>query len=187
MTGEKQTHKRKKYFINTKFQIRFILKFCFLLLLGVIISTGLLFLFSQDTLTSTFENSKLRIQSTGLAILPSVILTNLITLTLIAIAAVIVTVFISHRIAGPLFRFEKEFKEIGQGDLTKKVVLRKNDQVSAMADSINEMVSELHAKLSSIQQIVEQIRQTASRTKGNDDLIRELDDLKHMMNSSFKI
>src|SRR6056297_3494848 len=130
MPEDKPFVRRKNYFIKKEFQTLFVLKFCLLVLLGVIVSTGLLFLFSQDTLTSSFEGSRLQIRSTGSAILPSVILTNLITLAVIALSSVGVTLFVSHRIAGPLYRFEKELKDIGKGDLTKKISLRKKDQMT---------------------------------------------------------
>ena len=120
MSQGKKPYTRSHYFIKKDFQTKFILKFCLLLLAGVIVSTGLLFLFSQDSLTSSFQNSRLVIKNTALAILPTVVYTGLITLALLAIATIIVTLFISHRIAGPMFRFEKELKEIGEGNLTKK-------------------------------------------------------------------
>ena len=132
MPQDKKPYTRSHYFIKKDFQTKFILKFCLLLLAGVIVSTGLLFLFSQDSLTSSFQNSRLVIKNTALAILPTVVYTGLITLALLAIATIIVTLFISHRIAGPMFRFEKELKEIGEGNLTKKVSLREKDQAQKL-------------------------------------------------------
>ncbi len=182
-----KTNKRKNYFIKKQFQVRFILKFCILLLAGVILSTGLLFLFSQDTLTSSFQQSKLEIRNTAVAILPSVIYTNLITLGLVTLATVIVTLFVSHKIAGPLFRFEQELKEIGEGNLTKRVVLRKKDQITDMADRLNDMVASLQEKIRDIQGDVEGIRRSASQQKAQGSLIEDLDKLQQKVESHFKI
>jgi len=46
MSENPRPHRRRQYFIKRDFQFRFILKFCLIVLAGVIISTGLLFLFS---------------------------------------------------------------------------------------------------------------------------------------------
>ncbi|MBE9582144.1 MAG: HAMP domain-containing protein [Proteobacteria bacterium] len=181
------SYKRRIFFIKKEFQIRFILKFCLLLLAGIAISTGLLFLFSQDTLTSSFEQSRLVIKSTGQAILPSVIYTNLITLGLVTLATIVVTLFVSHKIAGPMFRFEKELKQVAEGDLTKRVVLRKKDQITDMAESLNNMISSLHEKLLDIQTDVERIRQSASRQNAPKELIEELNKLHQNMANNFKI
>jgi methyl-accepting chemotaxis protein len=158
-----------------------------LLLLGVMFSTALLFVFSQDTLTSSFEQSRLQIRSTGSVILPSVILTNLITLGAVALATIAITLFVSHRIAGPLFRFEKELKQIGKGDLTKKVILRRKDQMTDMAESLNEMVSGLHDKLAVIQKDVEQLRDLASREQASVELTEALNKLDRRITESFRL
>lgn len=180
------SYKRRIFFIKKEFQIRFILKFCILLLVGIAISTGLLFLFSQDTLTSSFHESRLVIKSTGHAILPSVIYTNLITLGLVTLATIVVTLFVSHKIAGPMFRFEKELKQVAEGDLTKRVVLRKKDQITDMAESLNDMISSLHEKLLDIQTDVERIRQSASKQNAPKELIEELNKLHQNIANNFK-
>lgn len=187
MSQDTQSYKRKIFFIKKEFQIRFILKFCLLLLVGIAISTGLLFLFSQDTLTSSFHESRLVIKSTGQAILPSVIYTNLITLGLVTLATIVVTLFVSHKIAGPMFRFEKELKQVAEGDLTKRVVLREKDQMTDMAESLNNMISSLHEKLLDIQTDVERIRQSASKQNAPKELIEELNKLHQNIANNFRI
>ena len=187
MSENPRPHRRRQYFIKRDFQFRFILKFCLIVVAGVIISTGLLFLFSQGTLTSSFHQSRVTIKSTALAILPAAIYTNLITLGLITLATIVVTLFISHRIAGPMFRFEKELKAIGEGDLTKDIRLRKEDQITEMAASLNKAVASLHEKVLDIKKGVEQIIESASRQKAPEGLIEELAHLHQMIQSNFKI
>lgn len=67
--------KRRNYFIDRKFQTRFIVIFLLILIVGGGISVGLTFFSNQETLTSTYNDSGLAIQKTSLAIMPSVILT----------------------------------------------------------------------------------------------------------------
>ncbi len=177
---------RRHYFIKKEFQSKFILKFCLIILAGVLISTGLLFLFSQGTLTSSFHQSRLVIKNTAVAILPAVICTNLITLGLISLATIVVTLFVSHKIAGPLFRFEKEIKEIGQGDLTKKIGLRKEDQITNMAESLNKMTASLHEKVLDIRTGVEHLIESASKQNASQGLIEELNRLNQKIKNNFK-
>ena len=141
---EKRSIRRRQVYVKKDFQFRFILKFCLILLVGVGISTGLLFFFSQDTLTSSFSHSRLIIRSTAEAMLPAIITTNLISLALIIVTTIIVTLYISHKIAGPIFRLEQELERIGQGDLTTTVALRDNDQMEAFAQRVNAMAAEVN-------------------------------------------
>jgi methyl-accepting chemotaxis protein len=187
MSQNRHPHRRKHYFVKKDFQFKFILKFCLLILIGAILSTGLLFLFSQGTLTSSFQQSRLLIENTALVILPAVIYTNLITLGLITLATIVVTLFISHKLAGPMFRFEKELKEIGKGDLTKRLEVRKKDPITGMADSLNEMIAGLNNKVLVIQNHVEDMLDLASKQNAPEGLIQALNLLHHKIKNSFKI
>lgn len=186
MSEGKYSHKRRQYFVKKEFQLKFILKFCLLVLIGTIISTGILFLLSQNTLTSYFQQSRLVIKSTGTAILPSVVYTNLITLGLVAVATIIVTLFVSHKMAGPMFRFEKDLENIGKGDLTNKVTLRKKDQMTDMADSLNAMTAGLHKKVIGVQTELANILK-AFEQNASEDLIGQLKQLHQKIESAFKI
>jgi len=184
--SKKPAYSRRQYFIKKDYQLKFILKFCLIILAGSIISTGVLFLFSQGTLTSSFEHSRLIIRNTGIAIMPAVILTNIITLILISIAAVVVVLFISHKIAGPMFRFEKDLKEIGEGDLTKTIFLRNKDQLTKMAESLNIMTASLHGKVLVIQTEVEGLLESVSEEKVSENLSKGLNHLHETIHQQFK-
>ena len=59
--------------------------------------------------------------------------------------------FVSHRIAGPLYRFRKVFGAVASGDLSVRANLRKDDYLGKEAESLNEMIASLRAKIASIQ------------------------------------
>lgn len=188
MSKDKVDHiKRRQYFVQKDFQSKFILKFCMVFLTGIIISIGLLFLFSKNTLTSSFEQSRLVIKNTASAILPSVFLSHFIALVLITLLTIVVTLLISHKLAGPLFRFQKELKEIGNGDLSKVVKLRKKDQVKAIADSLNQMRANLQEKILDIKEEVEQIIESTSGQDIPPDLSKRLDHLNQKIRNNFKV
>lgn len=184
---DRPAFRRRHYFIKKDFQFRFIMKFCLLVLLGVTLSTGLLFLFSQDTLTSSFNQSRLVIESTAWAILPAVIYTNLITLGLISLATVGVTLFVSHKLAGPMYRLEADLKIIGEGDLTKRIRLRKKDQFKDLVESLNLTTAGLHEKVLALRVEVEKIIRLASEQREPEAVIEPLKALHERMGSDFKI
>ena len=99
-------NRRRTYFIKKKFQRNFIIKFCVLAIAGAIISGAIVYMMSKSTVTTTFENSRLTIKSTADFILPAVLLSTFVFVVFIGIATVLVTLFASHKIAGPLYRME---------------------------------------------------------------------------------
>ena len=65
--------RRKKYFINKGFQVEFVLKFCGLVALGCVIFGVALYVLSKNTLTTSFENSRLVVKSTADYLLPGLL------------------------------------------------------------------------------------------------------------------
>ncbi|MCP4671682.1 MAG: HAMP domain-containing protein [Desulfobacula sp.] len=187
MGKKAQTYQRKNYFIKKEFQFKFILKFCLIMLAGIILSTCFVLYFSQNTLTSSFNNSQLVIETTSQAILPTIVITNLITLAIITLAAIIITLFISHRIAGPMFRFEKDIRQITKGDLTVRINLRQKDQFSEMAKAFNEMSSSLHNKVTQINEQIDKIMTMTGETKVIEEYDKQIKGLKKMIQKDFSL
>ncbi len=186
MSAATHPHKRRRLYVKRSFQSGFILKFCLLVFLGTLFSTGLLFLFSQGTLTSSFHDSRLVIEPTALAVLPAILYTNLITLILITVGTALFTLFISHKIAGPLFRIEQELKRIAEGDLTADIRFRKKDQISEVAQSLNHSVSALREKVRSIQFDVEHLLELSPEQNQPETIIEGLKQLRTKIGCLFK-
>ncbi|MEK6733194.1 MAG: methyl-accepting chemotaxis protein [Candidatus Omnitrophota bacterium] len=136
-------HKRRRYFINKAFQAEFILKFCGLVILGSALFGILLYLFSKNALTTSFENSRLVIKSTADYIFPGLISGGLLVAVITALSATIVVVLMTHRIAGPMYRFEKYIREVGSGKLYSDLKIRKKDQFQNMVEALNKMTDDL--------------------------------------------
>ena len=61
---------------------------------------------------------------------------------------VILALSISHKIAGPIYRFEKAITAMEEGDLSQNIQLRKGDYFFSMMDRINTMTRTLKDELS---------------------------------------
>ena len=79
--------------------------------------------------------------------------------------------FTLHKVAGPLFHFQKSMKTVAEGNLTHRIYLRRNDQLHEVADSIN-------SALASLQAVVREDRGVRQ------DLIRELETLAQQAGES---
>ncbi len=180
----KPHYKRKQYYINKSFQTRFIIYFLLILILGGAISIGLTLFNTQETLTSSFVDSKLMIQSTSLAIMPSIIYTTLITTALVGIISIIVILLVSHKIAGPMYRFEKDIDRVSKGDLKSRITTRQGDQFQGLATSLNTMIDSLNTKLTAIKDDVETL---APQRDLPEDLHRRIARLKDKIESAFTL
>lgn len=66
------------------------------------------------------------------------------------------TIFLSHKIAGPIYRFDQSFKEIKDGNLSIRVKLRKFDEVKELVTSFNEMAESLDKKVARMKTVIKQ-------------------------------
>lgn len=53
----------------------------------------------------------------------------------------LVSLFVSHRFAGPIYRFERSAQTLATGDLTHRVALRTGDDLMELQDEVNAMVA----------------------------------------------
>lgn len=58
---------------------------------------------------------------------------------LVIVQIVLLTIFFSHKVAGPVFRFEKTCHSMIEGDYTNKIYLRKGDEMQNLALLLNEV------------------------------------------------
>lgn len=187
MSPSKKTYKRRQFFIKKEFQFRFILRFCLSILFGGILSTCLVLYFSQGNLTSLFSNSRLVVTDTAFFILPAVLYTNLVTIVIISLSMIVVTLFVSHKIAGPLFRLEKDISVIAEGDLTYTVYLRKGDQLKELSADINLMTKSLNNNVIKIKADVERIMISASNQNTPEWFQQKLQQLHERIGLQFKL
>jgi len=158
-------NRRRNYFIKKSFQAKFILKFCLLLIFACVLMGVLMYVSSTRTVTTSFEDLRFVAKSTADFILPSLILCSIVAIILISIACIGVVLFLSHRLAGPLYRLEQSMHRIAAGDLTIETNLRTDDEIKALADSLNEMVKKMRGAIRSIHNEVAELEHSLSSLK----------------------
>ena len=142
--------KRKKLYIKKEFQTDFSIKFLILIALESVLAIGLFLYLSRGTVITGYSGSEIVIAGTGEYFLPTVLLANLALIGVTAIAGFIIMVAYSHKIAGPLYRFEKSIDEMASGDLTSRFNLRSNDQLEELASRINRLSESLDKAVTAI-------------------------------------
>jgi len=149
--------RRRNYFIDRTFQSEFILKFFVLVIFGCLVFGVVLYLFSGRALTTLFQNSRLVIKSTADFLLPGLFLGGFIVGLLMAIAAGVIVLLMTHRIAGPMFRFARYVEQIGSGELTTDLKIRKKDQFQNLVAAFNKMTDDLNAGILKIVDVSERL------------------------------
>ncbi len=152
-------YKRRNYFIDRKFQSKFIFKFCLLTALTSILTAALIIYLSRTSTTVAIENTKVVVKTTADFILPIVVNTFILVFFASAIAVMLLTIFTSHKIAGPLYRIKKEIEAFTAGDLKRTFQIRGTDQLQDLASSLFIMGNSFRIKHLEIQQDYSRLKQ----------------------------
>ncbi len=77
-----------------------------------------------------------------------------------------------HRISGPLSRFKQVYRQIGEGDLSIRAILRPHDDLTPEADLLNRMTAQLQTRVSATKQAqatvaldVERLKEAVARER----------------------
>jgi methyl-accepting chemotaxis protein len=129
-----------------------------LLALESLLIAGLFIYVSSDTITTGYSGSTLTVESTPDFFFVQMLFIIAIVVIGMAMAGMVVFILLSHRIAGPLYRFEKILGQIERGDLTTRVNLRKTDQLIELKDALNMFIGSLDKRMSGIKKNLEEAR-----------------------------
>ncbi len=152
-----QGFKRRNYFINKELQGKYIFKYFLLVALGSILFSLIFSFFSSNTLSIVYENYHLQIGTTPGILLTKILSTQWFFIVIGGGVTIVFTLFLTHRIAGPFYRFEKTLDAMVEKDLSKTIVLRQKDEGKALAKQINGFNAMLSSDVNQMLKNVEKI------------------------------
>lgn len=132
------SYKRRQYFINKEFQGRTIFNYFILLALGTFLFVGIFSFFSANTLSIVYDNYHLQLGTTPGILFKKMLSAQWLFIVIGGITIIFITLRLTHRVAGPFFRFEKALAEMTAHDISKKIVLRQKDEGKELAQQLNE-------------------------------------------------
>ncbi len=110
--------KRKRYLINRKLQIGLFLKW---IILPLIAMSFILYYYKGQVF---------------------VLIACVVAIILLSWRLVI----LSHRLAGPIYRLEKDLEQIARGNFSMRIKFRKKDELKSIADGINKILDEMERR-----------------------------------------
>ncbi|MCK5683653.1 HAMP domain-containing protein [bacterium] len=147
-------YKRRQYFIDKGFQLRYMLviiiaMLCVSMVVGWTVYATVWTKLADPNflelsqLFTYFEQANV-----------TLIYRTLILIIFISIASI----FVSHKIAGPVYRFSQNAKSIAEGDLSTKIHLRKGDELNELANVFNGMTDNLITLVKEDRQVAVEIK-----------------------------
>ena len=183
--------------VETGFKLRFMLTFCIITITAVSIASLLFYFLTYRELSHDYGEAFFMLQSVKRAIFPLLFasIQSVALLTVVSIAIAVLSLFFSHKIAGPLYRFEKGMEAVGSGDLTCVVRLRAGDQILRLEKTMNTSINSMNQRVKGMNDVLLRCKTIEERLKTvldmdlqqkglkelTEDLRIELTELKRIM------
>lgn len=155
---------KNKNFLESGFKKSLIVKIFLLIIAGSLLSGVVLYLMWHKELGETYRQAFHTLVGLRKVLFSSLIFTLLLQAVLFSAVIIFLTLFISHKIAGPIYRLEKSLDAIKNGDLVAdEIRLRSNDQIQNLANSFNKMSSSVRLKVKEIKDTFHKVKATKDR------------------------
>lgn len=167
-----KVHKRKSRFTKAKFQQKFIVTFCALVIAGSLLAGILIYAMTRSTVTTAFVNSRLEMKTTADFILPAVVMSGAVVMISVGLGTIILTLYTSNRIAGPLKRMEREIKDITGGNLKKRFSVRELDEIKSLSNELDEMALQLKSNVQDIKDAVNELEKSRTDKEAGENMAK---------------
>jgi methyl-accepting chemotaxis protein len=137
MEQAKNRYKRRNYFINREMQGKLIFYYFMLAFLTVLLFMATSTLIASGQLSIVYDNYRIVVEKSTCTIIRDMLKANWIVMLTGGLLLSIAVMFISHRIAGPLYRFGKTLDAMLDRDLSQDIWLRQKDEGKPIARQLN--------------------------------------------------
>jgi methyl-accepting chemotaxis protein len=151
MQNKQGANRRKIMVVDRAFQYPFIAKFFLMVAAGSLLMSVILYFFCTQTVTTAFKDFHLTIMRTSDFILPGLIIGIAAVIAVVGSTTAFMALYISHRIAGPIYRICHDLKNLRSGDLKQVFHVRNHDQLKSLAAELNETVRGVQQNIAALQ------------------------------------
>ena len=142
MTQPKTSFQRRTIFIKKGLQLRYML----LITVSVLCGLAIMALELTATLNDLFDAYPVLVQPIYDEFIP-IISSFFYKISIYILFVIIISAILSHKMAGPVYRFEQTCKAIAKGDFSQRVHLRKGDRLQELQVEFNKMMDVVEERI----------------------------------------
>jgi len=157
-----EQQKRKTVLTDIKFQIGLAAKLGLLNLLGLIFLTLAFIILTQDYVSSLNTADNISFLSTYKTFILNnipIIIAYLFIIVFFIFLHSILSIRLTHKMTGPVFRIERKINQIRSGDLSRNFEVRANDHGKKLAESVEGLRYDFETRIAEISQDVEELNE----------------------------
>jgi methyl-accepting chemotaxis protein len=129
------------------------------LLLGLVLSNLTFFLLTGKPLGDSYANAFHLLRNIDETLLTTILFITAYVLILIIPLIFFASMLMSHRVSGPVYRFERSAEALANGDLTVRVRIRDKDEMKEAAAKMDGTIERFRARIAGLKEKSRQIEE----------------------------
>jgi len=189
--------RRYRYLINAGLQMKFIILFVLISLLGNIVAVAAFNFFALRKLEPLMGSIHISAKTTGELITSLLVYVNIISFLFVSALLISTVIWMIRKVSAPLYRMSKDIMRVANGDLSTSITLRQKDVFKDTAYELNFMVKSIRDKFNIISEkymgisksvggFKEKTSNTETLIKDYNSVLKNIESLETDMNS-FKL
>lgn len=140
-------YKRRNYFINKELQGRQVLIYFSMVVFGTVLFSLLFGVITTNTMSISYDNYTLQVGTTPRVLFHKFFTAEWLFILVGGLTVAIIAIFLSHRVAGPLYKLEHSVDAMIHGNFADPIFLRRKDEGQALAEKLNQLNNMLSTKI----------------------------------------
>lgn len=170
-----QTSRKKlNLAVKSDFQKWLLVRIFGVVLLSSLAAALILYFYARQEIGESFYEAHIKIRHVSDLLWPVVLAGSAVSL----ISGMLLAIFLPQKIAGPIFRIEKDLEAVRQGDLTVEITLRRGDILRDFAANLNQTILSLRTKVARAQKGCERLAEQEKDDPAIAEVCEELRTLK---------
>jgi len=147
--NKRNRRKKLNLAVKREFQMWLLARIFGVVFVSALAAILILYFYSRQEISSSFYTAHIQIRRISDLLIPVMAAGAFVSL----LSGIVLAMFLPQKLAGPIYRIQKSLEVIAGGNLTEHIVLRRNDTLMDLADSVNETTAGLRTKIREIKAI----------------------------------
>ena len=160
-------NQRRIVLIDHRFQLRMAASFILLQVLLTALFAAGLYIFMDSELHSDLASAHASYKSLSQILLPLVLTLAVFSIVLSIVLSSVFVVLISHKIAGPMYRFRTILESLSHRRFEAHTRIRPGDQLGELAISLEKAIKTIKTDIHELHQLVWRLRESHAKADTN--------------------
>lgn len=172
---------RRIVLINRRFQLKLIIKFILVNLLVMVLFGISIYFFLNSELDANLKTAHVTYKNLKDMLLPVILTLSVMNILVSSVIISIIVLYASHKIAGPMYRFNTAINDICDKRLNTVASVREGDQLYECSDSLQKLISALALDISQIREKVSELKSNLANSGMDASAAEKIRELEYML------